>query len=100
MLKVLFFSLFTFLIQDDILLSPDSPKDCGNLKATFSTTKEGNRAKVDVDITGGTAPFRYIFYKESGDLLSNEFDARSVSGLSKGKFFCTVVDKNNCKRTI
>jgi len=100
MLKALFFSLFVFTGHFALDFRADESSDCGNFTVSFTTMKEANGTKLEVEASGGSAPYKYIFYKESGDLLSDDLDSKSVSGLQQGKHFCIIVDKKNCKKTI
>ena len=100
LIKVLYISAFIFLKPS---VEGDSgfldPCDKFTLKSKITFT-DGKGASVEIEASGGETPYKYIFYKESGHLVSTKFDNNWVEGLPKGKYACTVADKNNCKKTI
>jgi hypothetical protein len=101
LLKVLFISAFALLElpQERSVFAPQDP--CEKLTLATNVTKsETTGSKVEIVVKGGTEPYKYIFYKESGQLVSSEFDKNTVDGLQTGKYACTVSDKNNCKKSI
>jgi hypothetical protein len=96
--QILWFAAFTSLPVSHTLLSPS---DCNDITASVKISEEEpSGSKVTLTIERGTAPFKYIFYKESGELLSEKFDSNMISVPVKGKYFCTVIDKRYCKKTI
>lgn len=100
LIKVLYISAFIFL-SPAVNADSDNPEPCDKLKLKSSISLDAEKgAKVVIDANGGDAPYKYIFYKESGHLVSTKFDNNWVEGLPKGKYSCTVADKNNCKKTI
>jgi hypothetical protein len=74
--------------------------NCDNFILSTNTSLNVKGTTIKVTAEGGITPYKYIFYKESGHLVSENFDNNSVQGLEKGKYFCTVIDKKNCKKTI
>jgi len=100
MLKALFFSLFLFTEAVTPYFRTGVTNDCGNFKATFTTSKEESGTKLVIEVSGGSAPYKYIFYKQSGDLVSFNLDSNFVTGLPSGKYICLVVDKKNCNKTL
>lgn len=98
--KVLYISVLMILKPDNISESQYSLK-CDDLTIKANVTySEGKGSKLEIEVKGGTAPYTYIFYKESGHLISSKFDKNSVEGLQRGKYACTVSDKGKCKKTI
>jgi hypothetical protein len=96
-LLILCFTVFTSLSVQVPL--HDYYQEC-DLTASFSITKEPTRSRITLHVGGGSAPYKYLFYKKSGNLLSEDFDSNTVSVHENGKYFCTVIDKTNCKKTI
>lgn len=94
---ILCFVAFTSLPISNPLLSQ---KNCDDITASVKISEEPSGSKVTLTIEIGTAPFKYIFYKQSGELLSEKFDSNMISVHGKGKYFCTVIDKRYCKKTI
>jgi hypothetical protein len=100
LVKVLFISVFLIqnLNSQPIPVSSDS---CSSFSAKSTVTLvEGKGARVEIEASGGKAPYKYFIYKESGHLVSMDFDKNWVEGLKSGKYACTVSDSNNCKKTI
>jgi len=75
-------------------------KDCDGMKASYEVIADGGRSTVTVKAEGGTVPYKYIFYRESGNLLTEAFDSNSVGDLQKGKYYCTISDSKSCRKTI
>lgn len=71
-----------------------------DIQVTQKVVYEAGGAKVTVNASGGTAPYKYIFYRKSGELLSENFTNNSINGMSKGTYACTVVDDKNCRKAI
>jgi hypothetical protein len=95
--KILFFGFLTF---NSFTNSFQKRGDCNNLIVSIAMEKEPGGRKVTVKPEGGKAPYKYVFYNEAGYLISEDFDTNFAAGLASGKYFCTVIDKNNCKKTI
>lgn len=99
-IKTLFISAFMFLKLSGPVVDPGNP-ECDNVNASVVVSfEEGKGGKAEVTAKGGVVPYKYVFYKPSGHLLSEEFDKNVVSKLEKGKYFCTVLDKKGCYTTI
>jgi hypothetical protein len=77
------------------------PGKCDDLALESKLTQvEGKGIKAEITVKGGSAPYKYLFYKESGHLLAETFDANWVDGLEKGRYSCTVIDNKGCYKTI
>jgi hypothetical protein len=70
-----------------------------SVKSSITYT-EGEGATIEIEAKDGRAPYKYVFYKPSGHLLTEEFDTNTVRKLPKGKYFCTVLDHIGCYKTI
>jgi len=99
MVKVLCISIFIALSNSGFDKSY-LPAECDKITLKAEVSPDGNRANVKVLATGGQAPSKIVFYKKSGELLSENFDNNVVNGLEKGQYYCTVVDKAFCKKTL
>lgn len=74
--------------------------ECPDIRVSYSVKKnESTLYTVDFELTGGTSPYKVIFYQESGKLVSADFSKKDFSGLNAGNYHVTVIDKNNCKIT-
>jgi hypothetical protein len=80
-----------------------SEEECRDLKIssevshTSSNQKDG---KVKVTASGGQAPYHYIFYYESGHLVTKDVTRNSLEQLGQGTFYCSVVDAKGCTKKI
>lgn len=100
LVKVLFISAFFNLsLSPPHRPSVDESCDGLSVKSTISQV-ESQGARAEIEASGGQAPYHYLFYKPSGHLLNEEFNKSSVNSLQKGKYFCTVIDKKGCYKTI
>jgi hypothetical protein len=70
------------------------------MTSVAEVTKLAGGGAVEVKTVGGETPYHYIFYKESGHLLTENFKSNLLHGLKPGKYFCMVIDKKNCRNTI
>jgi hypothetical protein len=95
--QILFFTLFATLPLSE---GRGLQVGCDDIQASAKVSQETNGSKITISIEGGYAPFKYLFYKKSGHLLSENFDSSTAIAMDKGKYFCTVIDKRNCKKTI
>ncbi len=80
-------------------LNPSVGK-CDQITLKEIVSNDAAGAKIEITATGGQSPYKYVFYKQSGELISEDFTSNTVKGLEKGQYFCTVVDKKYCKRTL
>lgn len=77
-----------------------SEKEC-TVEATFEVKPSRNGlSDVLITVNKGKAPYKYIFYKESGHLVSQNFDSNEFAGLKTGKYFVVVADANNCRKDL
>jgi len=100
LVKILTISVIAWGVQGSVLPADNSVSNCDQFKVIGEVQLQGDAASIAVKTSGGQAPLTYIFSKESGHLVTENFQSNIVSGLSKGKYYCTVVDKNSCKKTI
>ncbi len=100
MLKVLYISFFMLSVNLRIDFSNSEANDCDKMIVKGITSPGDEGARIEITVVGGHSPYKYIFYKESGHLISEAFDSNSVNGLQIGKYFCTVADKKSCRKTI
>jgi hypothetical protein len=95
MFKLLCLGLLAILPLTD----PNQPaKECGEITADIKISEETDGNKIVLIPKGGQAPYKYIFSRKSGELVSEDFNNNTAKGLEKGKYFCTVVDKKYCKK--
>lgn len=97
MSKILIVSIFFGLLWDE----PDSKVvSCEAFSVKAEVTIESSVSKVKILTERGQAPMKYILYRYSGELISKEWSRNAIDGLNRGKYYCTVVDAKNCRRTV
>ena len=100
LIKVLFISTFIFIGGQGQSFSSSYEK-CDGLNAKAIVTQDAEKGiKVEIEANGGSAPYKYIFYKKSGHLLTEDFDKKELHKLEKGTYYCTVIEKKGCYKTI
>lgn len=100
MLKVLYISFFIFSQGLGFSFLNSSAVECDKIVLKEVISTEAARAKIEIMVTGGQSPYKYVFSRQSGELISEDFTSNTVKGLEKGQYFCTVVDKKYCKGTL
>ena len=73
------------------ITQPDS------LIANYTVTPQKSCAgvpdgSIDLTVTGGTAPYTYLWFNESTD--------QDITGLMPGTYYVTITDANNCAKII
>jgi hypothetical protein len=99
LLKFIFIATFSLALVTFSLAQVK--EDCSSLSAKVNksfTEDSGN--KIEIQVEGATAPVKYIFYDESGKLLSEDFDSKTIAKIEKGKYFCVVSDARPCRITV
>lgn len=100
LIKVLYISAFIFLKPlPSVDLSQSEECDELTVKASITYAVESG-AKVEIEAKGGITPYKYVFYKPSGHLLTEDFDSNTISKLPKGKYHCTVIAQKGCYKSI
>jgi len=77
--------------------------DCDRLEISLRVTNTTNgldNGRVSISAQGGAAPYYYVFYHETGHLITQENTKNVLSGLPPGSFFCSVVDANGCTKKV
>ena len=97
MSKILIVSIFLTLPWKKNDLFVTSCEDF-TAKAEFAIDSPSKEVKIVTE--RGVSPIKYIFYHESGEIVSKDWQKSSVIGLKKGKYYCTVVDASNCRKTV
>ena len=94
---LLFFSSFGSLG----LLPPDRPNNnCPSISISYkATAKTDGMFSLEFSVNGGKGPYKFIFYEESGKLVSEEFNRSIFRSLKPGSYQLTVIDSRNCRET-
>jgi len=75
-------------------------KDCESFKVLPTLSDKNGVHSLDLVITGGRAPYNIILSKETGELVTENFDMKHFDSLASGQYSCVVIDKQNCKRKL
>ena len=72
--------------------------NCDTIKVSVEIkTLRDDSSKVTLKVRNAVKPVHYVFYRKTGDLLSNVFTSNSISLHEKGTFYYSIVDGNGCK---
>lgn len=78
-------------------VNPDCPEI--EVTAKYVETTSG-KYNVKFDAAKGVQPYRFIFYDVSGKLISKSFKTNEINSVPPGNYFLTVIDENNCKKSL
>jgi len=59
-----------------------------------------SKAQFTLLPSGGKAPYKFVVYKSSGHLVSEDFDKSVFDGMSPGTYHAIVVDEKGCKNQL
>lgn len=96
---LLFFSSLTAAAQTD---RSERLDNCPGFRVTATSQQEVNSATFQVTFMteGGKAPYRYIFYDNTGNLVSEAFSAGTYKNVLKGDYQCLAVDSGQCRQLL
>jgi hypothetical protein len=101
-MKLLFFAmsgLFWSHQPDDS--APLNVLGCESLQMVAETKEaKDSQGEITLTATGGAAPYKYVVFKSSGHLLSEDFSKKKFSDLKADTYQAIVVDNNGCKKQI
>ncbi len=78
----------------DVTITPAVNFD--NVKVTNATNNQNNGA-IDITISGGTAPYKFVWTNVAGQTVGTTED---IGDLSAGMYFVKVTDANGCDYSI
>ena len=95
---------FTILFVTAIMLSgydiPYNSSNCEDLKVTSEVVKQrNNRFQIELTVENAPGKVNYLFYKENGSLISQQFQKNKVTDVEPGVYFYTVTVAGGCKVT-
>ena len=74
---------------------------CESLQVVADTKDAGNnQGEITLKATGGASPYKFVVFKSSGHLLSEDFSKSKFSDLKADTYQAIVVDNNGCKKQI
>lgn len=73
---------------------------CENFTVKVEVNNSIPSKQVRIVAENGKAPYKYIFYHSKGTLISKEWTKNEVNGLKEGQYYCTIIDSNNCRKSI
>ncbi len=81
------------MLMDSIYISEPAPLELSNT-IVFQLTESGaSDGAIEISMDGGTLPYNYNWYDQSGNIISNESD---INNLSEGIYYCIITDNNGC----
>lgn len=85
-----------FLFQNPISDNPE----CGSFSVAVSIRAEQSGAQVRFSPSGGLPPYRVVFFRQSGELISDDFDRQVHERIPAGQYQCVVIDGRNCRKNL
>ncbi len=84
-----------------IILHPIGTTECNSIKVSHQLQRTGNSNTLDILVDGGRDPIKVILTKEAGPVISDsKFEERHFVSLKPGIYYCSVIDANNCKKSL
>lgn len=83
--------------------SPDVSSLANTLECSFNVKIEqlnstpGRKGQFKLLPSGGKAPYKFVVYKSSGHLISEDFNKSVFDELSPDTYHAIVVDEKGCK---
>lgn len=75
--------------------------NCNSLKIEVETKDaSGANGEIILTVSGGNSPYKYVVYKSSGHLLSEDFSQHKFTALTADTYQAIVVDENGCKNNL
>jgi hypothetical protein len=88
-----------FLVPGEFFTPPEiGQAPCDSIELTVQVTNaEGlQNGSAEAIVSGAAQPIRYLFYKESGQVLSQDINANKVTNVAAGTYFCSILDGKGC----
>ncbi|MFM7855015.1 MAG: hypothetical protein ACKO96_24590, partial [Flammeovirgaceae bacterium] len=74
---------------------------CESLQVVAETKNaSSNAGEIRLKATGGVSPYKFVVFKSSGHLLSEDFTKNEFNNLKADTYQAIVVDNNGCKKQI
>ena len=98
MIKLSFFLISAFFSITSADLERNDSCDEIVVELNIKLLKDES-SKITLDVQNAKKPLKYIFLSEAKDLLSREFEEKSIILDKKGTYYYAVLDANGCKVT-
>ena len=94
---VLFFQLATSINVRSLANYPEC-----SLKVTVEQmdATDGKKGQFKLLPSGGKSPYKFVVYKSSGHLVSDDFDKSVFDDMNPGTYHVIVVDEKGCKNQL
>lgn len=74
---------------------------CDTLQVVAETKgAQNNQGEITLKASGGASPYKFVVFKSSGHLLTEDFSKSKFSDLKADTYQAIVVDDNGCKKQI
>jgi uncharacterized protein (DUF2141 family) len=102
-MKLLLFAMSSLIWGN--LLSPENNTpievSCNSLQVVAETKDaKNNQGEITLKASGGASPYKFVVFKSSGHLLTENFSQSKFSDLKADTYQAIVVDDNGCKKQI
>ena len=94
------FILISFFYSIPVFSIPKQIIDCEGIKAEIKILSESDGNRVKIIPSGGSKPYRIIFFEPGGRLISEDFKRQSFSGVPAGDYTVVIIDGHNCRKSI
>ena len=94
---VLFFQLATSINVRSLANYPEC-----SFKVTVEQmdAADGKKRQFKLLPSGGKSPYKFVVYKSSGHLVSDDFDKSVFDDMNPGTYHVIVVDEKGCKNQL
>lgn len=101
-MKLLLFAMSSLIwthLTDEA--TPRAVPGCESLRVVAETKDaKSSQGEINLKATGGTSPYKFVVFKSSGHLLSEDFSNSKFSNLKADVYQAIVIDRDGCKKQI
>jgi len=97
-----FIALLFFTLVLDVRAGTLPTDDCSAIQISYTTqTQTDNKVKIELKVTGGKAPYYFIFFDEKNNPMSWDFDKSSFT-VENNEYpkYAKVRDDKGCIKVI
>lgn len=70
------------------------------LKAETRIPSGASNGAIVLQAEGGSSPYKFVVYRSSGHLLSEDFSKNQFENLSADVYHAIVIDENGCRQQL